>query len=63
MVLYEFNDTIDRQIDKSVKATLQFYNDLRRASVTKGEAPSPPSFETFSEMAAGTDESEQGAPT
>ncbi len=53
MVLYEFSDTVDKQIDKSVKAALRFYNELRKASITKGEAPSPPSLETFSEMATG----------
>jgi len=53
MVLYDFNDKIDEQIDKSVKATLRFYNELRKASILRGESPSPPSFETFSEMAGG----------
>lgn len=49
---YEF-DTIDKQIDKSAKAAFRFYNELRKASLTKGEPNSPPSFGTFSEMASG----------
>ena len=53
MVNYEFDDTIGKQIDKSVKATLRFYNELRKASLAKGEPHSPPSFGTFSEMASG----------
>ncbi len=53
MVQYEFNDKVEEQINKSVKATLRFYNELRKASATRGEAPSPPSFETFSQMASG----------
>ena len=40
-------------IGKSVKATLRFYNELRKQSATRGEAGSPPSFETFSTMATG----------
>jgi hypothetical protein len=53
VVLYEFNETIDKQIDKSVKATLKFYNELRKASIINGEPRLPLSFETFAEMAAG----------
>ncbi len=53
MVLYEFTDTVDKLIGKSVKATLRFSKELRKASITRGETPSPPSFETFSEMAGG----------
>jgi hypothetical protein len=40
-------------IGKSVKATLRFYNELRKRAATRGEAGNPPSFETFSTMAAG----------
>ena len=50
---YEFNDTIGKRIDKSAKATLRFYNELRKACLTKGEPYPPPSFGTFSEMASG----------
>ena len=40
-------------IGKSVKATLRFFNELRKQAVTRGEVGSPPSFETFSTMATG----------
>jgi hypothetical protein len=36
-----------------VKATLRFYNELRKQSVARGEQGKPPSFETFSIMATG----------
>jgi hypothetical protein len=40
-------------IGKSVKATLRFYNELRKQALARGEVGSPPSFETFSTMATG----------
>jgi hypothetical protein len=40
-------------ISKSVKATLRFYNELRRQALAHGEIGSPPSFEIFATMATG----------
>jgi hypothetical protein len=40
-------------IVKSVKATLRFYNELRKQAVARGETSKAPSFETFSTMAKG----------
>jgi len=40
-------------IGKSVKATLRFYNELRKQAVARGEAVNPPTYETFSTMANG----------
>jgi hypothetical protein len=40
-------------IGKSVRATLRFYNELRKQALARGEVGSPPSFETFSTMAKG----------
>jgi len=40
-------------IAKSVRATLRFYNELRKQALTSGEVGNPPSFETFSTMAIG----------
>ena len=36
-----------------MKATLRFYNELRKEAVVRGEPGKPPSFETFSTMATG----------
>ncbi len=40
-------------LSKSVKATLKFYNELRKQALARGEAVKPPSYETFSTMARG----------
>jgi len=40
-------------ISKSVKATLRFYDELRKQAVAQGEAVKPPTYETFSTMARG----------
>ncbi len=44
---------MDLAIRKSVKATLRFYNELRKQAVARGEPGKAPSFETFSTMATG----------
>jgi len=36
-----------------VKATLRFYNELRKQALARSEVGNPPSFETFSTMATG----------
>ncbi len=36
-----------------MKATLKFYNELRKQALARGEAVKPPSYETFSTMARG----------
>ncbi len=36
-----------------MRATLRFYNELRKQAVARGEPSKPPSFETFSTMATG----------
>jgi hypothetical protein len=40
-------------IGKSVRATLRFYNELRKQALARGVVGNPPSFETFSTMAKG----------
>jgi hypothetical protein len=40
-------------IGKSVRATLRFYNELRKQALACDEVGNPPSFETFSTMATG----------
>ena len=44
---------MDLAIGKSVKATLRFYNELRKQAVARSEPVEPPTFETFSTMATG----------
>lgn len=36
-----------------MKATLRFYNELRKQAVARSEPVEPPTFETFSTMATG----------
>ena len=48
---FQFDEKVDLAIGKSVKATLRFYNALRKQAVARGEAGKPPSLETFSTMA------------
>ena len=36
-----------------MKATLRFYNELRKQALARGEVGNPPSFETFCRMATG----------
>ena len=36
-----------------MKATLRFYNELRKQAVARGDLGSPPSYETFATMAKG----------
>jgi len=50
---FQFEEEVDLAIVKSVKATLRFYNELRKQALTRGEVGNPPSFETFSTMATG----------
>jgi hypothetical protein len=40
-------------IAKCVRATLRFYNELRKEGLARGDSSQPPSFETFSNMAKG----------
>jgi hypothetical protein len=40
-------------IAKCVRATLRFYNELRKEALARGDASGPPSFEAFSSMAKG----------
>jgi hypothetical protein len=50
---FQFDQKVDLAIGKSVRATLRFYNELRKQAVVRGEPSKPPSFETFSTMATG----------
>ena len=50
---FQFDQKVDLAINKSVKATLRFYNELRKQALANGEVGNPPSFETFSTMAKG----------
>ena len=50
---FQFDQKVDLAIGKSVKATLRFYNELRKQAIARGEPRKPPSFETFSTMATG----------
>jgi len=50
---FQFDEKVDLAIGKSVKATLRFYNELRKQAVARGEVVKPPSYETFSTMARG----------
>ncbi|OLD34075.1 MAG: hypothetical protein AUI50_08050 [Crenarchaeota archaeon 13_1_40CM_2_52_14] len=49
----QFDQKVDSAITRSVRATLRFYNELRKQAAARGEPGRPPSFETFSTMAAG----------
>ena len=50
---FQFDQKVDLAIGKSVKATLRFYNELRKQAVARGEPGKPPSFGTFTTMATG----------
>ena len=50
---FQFDQKVDIAIEKSVRATLRFYNELRKQAVARGEPGKLPSFETFSTMATG----------
>jgi hypothetical protein len=50
---FEFDEKIDLAIGKSVRATLRFYNELRKQTLLRGEPTNPPSFEAFTTMARG----------
>ena len=50
---FQFDQKVDLAIGKSVKATLRFYNELRKQAVARREPVKPPTFETFSTMATG----------
>jgi len=50
---FQFDQKVDLEIGKSVRATLRFYNELRKQAAARGEQGKPPSFETFSAMATG----------
>jgi len=50
---FQFEEKVDLAIGKSVRATLRFYNELRKQAVAHGNEGNPPSFETFSTMATG----------
>jgi hypothetical protein len=53
VVIYAFDEQIDAGIEKSVKATLRFYNELRKAAIQRGETQTPPSLDAFTSMAKG----------
>ena len=50
---FQFEERVDLTIGKSVRATLRFYNELRKQALARGNEENPPSFETFSTMATG----------
>jgi hypothetical protein len=50
---FQFEEKVDLAIGKSVRATLRFYNELRKQALARGNEGNPPSFETFSTMATG----------
>ncbi|HEV2119314.1 MAG TPA: hypothetical protein VGS11_04315 [Candidatus Bathyarchaeia archaeon] len=50
---FQFDQKVDLARGRSVKATLRFYNELRKEALARGERGNPPSFETFSTMATG----------
>ena len=50
---FQFDEKIDLAIRKSVRATLRFYNELRKQALVRGDPTSPPSFQAFATMAKG----------
>ncbi|HZY48128.1 MAG TPA: hypothetical protein VFE96_10065 [Candidatus Bathyarchaeia archaeon] len=58
---FQFDEKVDLSIAKSVKATLRFYNELRKQASARGEPAQPPSFEAFSTMARGLMEASKQA--
>ena len=52
-VQFQYDEKIDLAISKSVKATLRFYNELRKQALARGEHANPPTLEAFNSMAKG----------
>jgi len=50
---FQFDEKIETAIIKSVRATLRFYNELRKQGTASSTPTNPPSFETFATMAKG----------
>ena len=50
---FEFDEKIELAIGKSVRATVRFYNELRKEASARGEPANAPSFESFTTMAKG----------
>ncbi len=53
MVTFDFDEKVDSTIEKSVKSTLRFYNEIRKAALLRGEKQDPPTFDAFVTMAKG----------
>lgn len=56
---FQFDEKVDKTIQKSVKSAQRFYKELNRASVEKGEERGPPSYEDFASMAKGLMEADK----
>ncbi len=50
---YQFNEKVDKAIEKAVKSTQRFYNELRKAAMEKGATQEPPSLEVYTNMING----------
>ena len=58
-VQFQFDEKVDKTIEKSVKSAQRFYKELNRASLEKGEQRGPPSYEDFASMAKGLMEADK----
>ena len=50
-IQYQFDEKVDKAIEKSVKSALRFFNELRKQAIINGLQQQPPSFEEFAAMA------------
>ncbi len=50
---YQFNEKVDKAVQKAVKSTQRFYNELRRAALENGGVQEPPSLEVYTNMIKG----------
>jgi hypothetical protein len=56
---FQFDEKVDKTIQKSVKSAQRFYKELNRASLEKGMKRGPPSYEDFASMAKGLMEADK----
>ena len=56
---FQFDEKVDKEIVKSVKAAQRFYKELGKTSREKGNTPDPPTYEAFSSMAKGLMEAQK----
>jgi hypothetical protein len=50
-IQYQFDEKVDKAIEKSVKSALRFFDQARKQAITSGLQQKPPSFEEFVAMA------------